>query len=674
MGKIIRHLEYYGYADQNIYLGLPNCDLSDIHETNREQDKEIDAISGATKDKVDITVFNELSGKVDTFIDTESTINEGLAKAISANTMRIESLEQRDVEITDKINEIVDKFDPLYDDVEALSALTIDMNDRLNEHLSATSEFEDSITEQISGITEELDKKLDASTADEIYAKKEDVYTKSEIDDLIIDGVSGFATQQWVLDRHYISEDDADTKYASKSRLTALEDRVTDVQTTLYDQYNTLNSDFIQYKTVTDGRLTSLTDRVGTLESKHDREIANLQNTDANLQQQINASNEAIKLINEVSLPNKVDKSEFNDLKAQVSTFDERINNKLDKSTYESDKEKLALTLDKLDDKKADKATVEAISGAVDTVKADIQAETTARMEADDALGKRIDETNNAIDDIKEFNVDIQSGLSALNTALQQEIQDRKDGDSKLLGTSADTDSAITIYGTRAYADKVSAQALASAKLYADTKESDIHTYINNEVIAPLQQEITAKADKTYVDAVKSEVLTEVDGKIEAEAQRAMAKEDEISRNLRQETNRAIDEEKRLSSGLTETSNIVAAITDWRGANGEEYTDEGNGILDVLHRQFHDLKESLGNLGEGVITSNDHEVAFGTYNQTHTGENNSEKTIFSVGVGTSDDDRQNAIELRKNGDLYLWIEGQFICINNLIAMLANETY
>ena len=26
MGKRIRHLEFYGYADQNSYIGLPNAD------------------------------------------------------------------------------------------------------------------------------------------------------------------------------------------------------------------------------------------------------------------------------------------------------------------------------------------------------------------------------------------------------------------------------------------------------------------------------------------------------------------------------------------------------------------------------------------------------------------------------------------------------------------------
>lgn len=83
MGKRIRHLEFYGYADQNVYIGLPNADLSDIRETNKEQDKEISSISSATKGKADLVMVNELSGKVDTFIDKQDKINKWLAKGIN---------------------------------------------------------------------------------------------------------------------------------------------------------------------------------------------------------------------------------------------------------------------------------------------------------------------------------------------------------------------------------------------------------------------------------------------------------------------------------------------------------------------------------------------------------------------------------------------------------------
>lgn len=673
MGKIIRHLEYYGYADQNVYIGLPNCDLSDIHETNREQDKEIDAISGATKDKVDISVFNELSGKVDTFIDAENTINEAFVNAISSNTISIGNLEKRDMEITDKINEVTDKFDPLYEVIDDISAQTADIQNKLDSHLSATSEFENTVLEQISGINETLNEKLDKTEADELYVKKDDVYTKDEIDDIVTNGVSGFATQQWVLDRHYISEDDADTKYAQKSRLTALEDRVNDVQTNLYNQYNSLNSSFIEYKTVTDGRISAITDNISTLNAKHDREIASLENADATMQQAINANTEAIKVINDISLPSKTDKTEFNDLKAVVDTFDDRIDGKLDISDFDDYKERTNLKFDEFDNKKADKTELNAVSSAVTETNSRIDDEAAQRIEGDKQLGERIDGVQDEITNIKEYELNLTSGLTAISSGLTQEILDRKNGDAALLGTTADTDSALTIYGTRKYANKVGSQVLSDAKQYTDEREYAINESVSNQ-ISDLEVKLSSAATKAYVDAIKKDIMDETNSLVTNETERATARENAIEAKISQVDSNSYVRDMELSSALTQTSNVVAAITDWKGVNGEEYTDDGNGILDVLHRQFHDLKESIGNLGEGVITSNDHEVAFGTYNTTSTGENNADKTVFSIGVGTSEEDRKNALEVRKNGDLYLWVEGSFICVNNLLAMLTNETY
>ena len=39
--QFIRHLEYYGFPDQNRYSSDVDIDLSDIREKNKEQDEEI---------------------------------------------------------------------------------------------------------------------------------------------------------------------------------------------------------------------------------------------------------------------------------------------------------------------------------------------------------------------------------------------------------------------------------------------------------------------------------------------------------------------------------------------------------------------------------------------------------------------------------------------------------
>ena len=146
---------------------------------------------------------------------------------------------------------------------------------------------------------------------------------------------------------------------------------------------------------------------------------------------------------------------------------------------------------------------------------------------------------------------------------------------------------------------------------------------------------------------------------------------------IQQETLRAVGKENVISKSLAHTSNIVKALTDWDGDDRKDYTDEGNGIIDVMHREIHDIEEAISAItiiGEGIETSNPHEVGFGTYNITHTGLNDSDKTMFTIGVGNSSFERKNAIEIRRNGDIYMWIEGEYMKINNLLAMLAHETY
>ena len=53
-----------------------------------------------------------------------------------------------------------------------------------------------------------------------------------------------------------------------------------------------------------------------------------------------------------------------------------------------------------------------------------------------------------------------------------------------------------------------------------------------------------------------------------------------------------------------------------------------------------------------TVTNNNVEHAEGKYNVSHTGSTNAEKTIHSVGIGTSSQ-RENAFEIMQNGDTYL---------------------
>ena len=663
MGKRIRHLEFYGYTDQNVYMGLPNVDLSDIRETNKEQDKEINAISGATSGKADKATVDSLSGKIDTFMDKQDKINKWLAKGINKNRERIDKLESRDREITDKINEIVDDFNPIY-------------NDKLNQHISQESTFEEETDARLDSLENKIDKKLDEREAYDTFAKKSDVYTKQEVDDKIEHIGDEYATEDWVMSRGFITETDADGKYASKARLNALEDRVGDIQTTLYNQYNELNSDLTQYKTITNSRIDTLNTRVSTVESKCDREIANAKEDIAELTEDVTKNSNDIYQINNVALPSKADKADLNTLESRVNNLSDNLNNKVDKTDYERDKARLGVQLDSLDDRKADRTELRAVSGSVSDVASDLEQEIKDRIASDNALGQRIDDTNGRIDGIREENIGRDQRLNNLERDLTKEINDRVEADNAIIGSTSDREEDNTIYGAKKYAKNVANNALNEAKAYTDVKDSAVRDYVD-ETKSDLERQITAKADKAYVNAVKTEIESSIDSKISEETLRAQNVESSLANAIQKEALRAVGKENVISNSLAHTSNIVKALTDWDGDDRKDYTDEGNGIIDVMHREIHGIEEAISAItiiGEGIKTSNPHEVGFGTYNITNTGFDDSEKTVFTVGVGTSDIDRKNAVEIRKNGDIYMWIEGEYIKINNLLAMLAHETY
>ena len=90
---------------------------------------------------------------------------------------------------------------------------------------------------------------------------------------------------------------------------------------------------------------------------------------------------------------------------------------------------------------------------------------------------------------------------------------------------------------------------------------------------------------------------------------------------------------------------------------------------------FNALLRKLGYAdNETLEKKHENEVAFGTYNASHTSEDASGNTIFSIGNGTSNANRSNALEVMEDGSVYMWIEGDYMNVNKLLGMLAHETY
>lgn len=189
-------------------------------------------------------------------------------------------------------------------------------------------------------------------------------------------------------------------------------------------------------------------------------------------------------------------------------------------------------------------------------------------------------------------------------------------------------------------------------------------------------------AKKEYVDAKDAEwVITAVTSATTLANQYSDLKNDYLEAELKLYCDTGHTELQRAISDNATKINVISNLKGVSGSDASNYDNTGNGILDVLHREFHEMKGTIAPLARGAQIRNVDEVAFGRYNVSNketdqmTGADvTSGCTIFSIGIGTSDEQRRNAFEVRQDGSVYLWVEGEYMCINNILAMLTHETY
>lgn len=198
----------------------------------------------------------------------------------------------------------------------------------------------------------------------------------------------------------------------------------------------------------------------------------------------------------------------------------------------------------------------------------------------------------------------------------------------------------------------------------AISAETQLQTTINNEI------ERATSAETILQTAINNEVS------------RAQNEENTLNTKISNEITRATQTEHSLDSRITLVNDELDAEESIREANDvrleASITQETNRAVSaetVITNKITELVEELQPLiNETLETTNNHEVAFGQYNISRTGDELADKTILTVGYGTSDSDRKNLFEIRANGDTYMWIEGDYINVNNILSMLTNEVY
>lgn len=782
--QFIRHLEFYGFPDQNGYSSdINGVDLSDIIEKNKEQDKEIADLEGEKASKKDLL---ELSGSVETLISAQTKFNNAIVDTISGITSDIDALKQVDTEFAEQLSAVTNGLDDAMEAIETLG-------DRV-----------DTIEDEISGINESIE------SIEENYAKKDDVYTKEEIDARIPSGET-FATQEWVKEQGYLTAESGDSMYAKIEDIEDISDIVSSGFTQLADEINAVNDKVDALSGETEAKFDEVNERIdgvdeaiislsGDIETINeeiddlDDRINNNAEAIADLEEIVSGNTEAIEELENAVSDNTNSIEELNE-KVSANTADiedikEELDTKADVSDLQDLHSEMTQGFDNLEAKKADKTDLATVSGTVDTIREDLDAEIARSTNVDATMQAKIDQLEEDVEETVETVETFDERIANLEDGLAQEIIDREQADLDLIGNEDDSRDADTIWGAKNFAKEMRRQAISSAETYTDNAVAGFSTELAN-LEDEMNQRFSSAATTGYVETrlndVKSELRGEFTQGIEVEKNRAQGIEDSLQRQI-------FDISDDISSAITQiakNSTKLHAITEWDGTDPAQYVDTGNGVLDVLHREFHEYEKTHGTiksieyidgnlvityetpegekqevipiseiivlddyytkeeadalldekldrseyediseqvsantenigtlsgaidtLGESVETlsgvvesldddlsgktdlslfnalverlgytdnetlqrNNEHEVAFGSYNVSNTDSMASGQTIFSVGIGTGDEDRKNALEVRNDGSVYMWVEGDYMNVNKLLGQIAHEVY
>ena len=108
-------------------------------------------------------------------------------------------------------------------------------------------------------------------------------------------------------------------------------------------------------------------------------------------------------------------------------------------------------------------------------------------------------------------------------------------------------------------------------------------------------------------------------------------------------------------------------------SHAEGYTTESSGQFSHAEGTSSNAVGTASHV-EGVqtIANNKAEHASGIYNKSTSSTDVSKATHFSIGIGTSDTDRKNAIEVKQNGDVYITGIGGFTGANSDSAKSVQE--
>lgn len=662
-----RILEPYGYIEQVDYnmMGFCDVDLTPINEKNEEQDEEINNLSGLAQDAQN--GLTALEGKFDEFSTRTVGALSTMKESINANANNIDTLMANHNQLSTTVSNMNASLSSLTDRVDTLSE---SISTKLSKEEAAKEYARKDKVEQlktdVDALSASLSTKLSKEEADEQYASKDSVYTKEEVDGKFSSELSSYASIQWVEEQGYVKRTDADTLYASK-------DTEVNAQNAL-DKANDVFNDFNKFKGATNQSIGSLVDRVTNLEVKEEADKDALSSKIDEVSEKTNTNTSDIANLNTV-MDTKADKSTTDEMADTLAEVQSALGGKVDISDFDDYKTSVAADIDFIKGNYAKKSDLANTNANITSLDGKLDEEIANRISGDNTLTNTINnDIKPSIESLRMKDSELQIAVEKLGSDLAKETTNREKGDADLLGLASDPSDRMTLYGVKTYATSTAQQALNDAKKYTDdakqnvtTKVNDLNTKLDNTLGSRVTKDELAKAVNDAKNSLKGDLTNEIN--------RATAAENalkNLNTTLEGNVNAAINT---TNKQVATNSTILSVITSWKPSyvGDTDYSDEGNGVLDVLHREFHNLKNFI-KISDTVEIKNDDEVALGVYNASHTGDNDALKTIFSVGIGTSDADRKNAFEVRRNGDIYMLVDGQNYKLNDLLAKLIDRLY
>ena len=662
-----RILEPYGYIEQVDYnmMGFCDVDLTPINDKNKEQDEEISNLSGLAQDAQN--GLTTLEGKFDEFSGNTLNALSEMTVSINANAKNIRTLVTKHNQLSSKVSDMDESLSSLTDRVGTLSdSISTKLSKEEAAGLYARKDKVEELETDVDGLSASLNTKLSQEEADDVYARKDSVYTKKEVDDIVSGELSPYASRQWVEEQGYVKRTEADTLYASKNTEVNAQNAL--------DKANDVFTDFNTFKGATNQTIGSLVGRVTDLEAKEEGDKDLLSSKIDEVSEKTNTNTSDIANL-KTAMESKADKTTTDAMASTLAEVQSALASKVEISVFDDYKTSVAADIDFIKGNYAKKSDIENTNANITSLKGKLDEEIANRISGDDALTNKINkDIKPSIESLRMKDSELQIAVEQLGSDLAKEITNREKGDSDLLGLASDPSDRMTLYGVKTYAASMAQRALNHAKKYTDDAEQNVTTKVN-DLNTKLNNTLGSRVTKDELAAAVNDAKNSLKGDLANEIKRAQEAENtlkNLNTTLEGNVNAAINA---TNKQVATNSTILSVITSWKPSyeGDTDYSDEGNGVLDVLHREFHNLQNFI-QVSDTVEIKNDDEVALGVYNASHTGDNDSLKTIFSVGIGTSDADRKNAFEVRRNGDMYMLIDGQNYKLNDLLSKLIDRLY